>query len=301
MRATVLLNEKAGTLAGNGRLRGDEVQRLFAENGVVAAVQILPAEDLVGFARAVVHAEPGTPVVVGGGDGTVSSVAAVARETQTPLGVLPLGTLNHFAKDLGLPIEPAAAVRTIAAGQLRAVDAGSVNGRLFLNNCSVGAYPEAVRRREILRRVRGHGKAWAMLLAALDGLRNLRRLRVQLATESASFVRRTPFVLVSNNRYSRKILSQQLRPRLDEGMLCTYSTRVHRVLPLLRLTWRALCDGLEDLDGLDVHVSRQVRLELSALQLPVAIDGEVAPMQPPLELAILPGALRVFAPPAPHA
>lgn len=301
MRATVLLNEKAGSLAGNGRLHGDEVQRLFAEHGIVAAVQILPAADLVGFARAVVHAEPSTPVVVGGGDGTVSAVAAVTLETHTPLGVLPVGTLNHFAKDLGLPLEPAEAVRVIAAGQLRAVDVGRVNGRSFLNNCSVGAYPEAVRRREVLRRARGHGKAWAMLLAAFDGIRNLRRLRVQLATETESFVRRTPFVLVSNNRYTRKILSQQLRPRLDEGVLCTYSTRLHRVLPLLRLAWRALRDGLEELEGLDVRVSHEVRLQLPGAQLPVAIDGEIVPLKPPLELAIRPAALRVFAPPAPAA
>jgi hypothetical protein len=87
-------------------------------------------------------------VVVGGGDGSVRTVASVLADTGVPLGVLPLGTLNHFARDLGIPLDVEAAAETIAKGDVRVVDLAKANGEIFINNASIGIYPYLVIARE---------------------------------------------------------------------------------------------------------------------------------------------------------
>jgi diacylglycerol kinase family enzyme len=110
-------------------------------------VRVTPGKSLrEAAARAV--ADPTCAVVVaGGGDGTVNAVAGVLAGTEKPLGVLPLGTLNHFAKDLGIPHEVERAVQLLGTGAPRRVDVAEVNGRVFVNNSSIGVYPLAVRER----------------------------------------------------------------------------------------------------------------------------------------------------------
>ena len=103
-------------------------------------------------------------VVAAGGDGTISSVAAAVIDSPAALGVLPLGTLNHFAKDLHIPLDLAGAIAVVAAGHVGHVDVGQVNERVFVNNSSIGIYPSIVEEREALRR-RGHRKWPAMALA----------------------------------------------------------------------------------------------------------------------------------------
>src|SRR6185503_16647759 len=99
-------------------------------------------------------------VVIGGGDGTVSAAADRAVRHGKPIGVLPLGTLNHFARDLGMPPDLRDAVRAIATGVVREVDVGEVNGRVFVNNSSIGVYPTVVRDRDEQRLRFGRGKWW---------------------------------------------------------------------------------------------------------------------------------------------
>ncbi|MDO8542098.1 MAG: diacylglycerol kinase family protein [Opitutaceae bacterium] len=301
MHVTVVLNEKAGTLlaSGNGSpFSLDALRSAFSEAGIIARIEVCPPGAVQERIRQVVAARNGTDaIVVGGGDGTLSCAAGILIDTAMPLGVLPLGTLNHFAKDLEIPAELDACVRIIRDGELRAVDVAEVNGHVFINNCSVGAYPAAVRRRDALRRMHGFGKWRAMALASLEVLRNLRRLHVHIDANGEPLIRRTPFVLVSNNRYSGQIFSRQMRPRLDEGQLCTYVTRAHRIAPLLRLAWRALTAGLDRVDELEILAGEHVTLTLREIAPAVATDGEVFNVTSPLLFRTRARALRVIAPP----
>ena len=139
---TVLLNPAAGSV----RMRepDGEIAKLFTAAGCQAEVHILQqGQDPADAARDASAA--GSIVVAAGGDGTVSRVAAGVVEADGTLGVLPLGTLNHFAKDLRIPLELDAAVRTVAAGRVGRVDVGQVNHRLFVNNSSIGLYPTRCR------------------------------------------------------------------------------------------------------------------------------------------------------------
>src|SRR5205085_3689399 len=103
----------------------------------------------------------------GGGDGTQSAIASRLAGTQLVHGVLPLGTLNHFAKDLGIPLQLDEAVRTLAEGRVLEVDVGEVNGRVFINNSSLGLYPEIVRERELQQMRLGKSKWRALASASL--------------------------------------------------------------------------------------------------------------------------------------
>ena len=152
---TIVLNPSAGS-AQRGDLR-DELTRLFET--VEPRVQIVASTSAVtAVAAARAAAAAGAEAVVAvGGDGTISSVASALVGSNTPLGVIPAGTLNHFARDLGIPVDLPGAVATIAARHMTTIDVGSVNDRIFLNNSSIGIYPDIVHARDQLRR-EGHRK-----------------------------------------------------------------------------------------------------------------------------------------------
>lgn len=117
-------------------------------------------------------------VVVGGGNGSISTAAGVLAGGTKPLGVLPLGTLNHFAKDLGIPLTLDDAVETIARGHVRQVDVSEVNGRVFVNNSSIGLYPRAVAVRDQHRAQHSWSKWPAMVYGSFTVVREFRLLRV---------------------------------------------------------------------------------------------------------------------------
>ena len=140
-------------------------------------------------------------VVAAGGDGTVSMVGAALVDRDIALGVLPLGTLNHFARDFGLPLEIEAAVAHVVQGRPVRVDVGEVNGRIFVNNSSLGLYPDIVRDRERQQRRLGWGKWPALAWATLAALRRFPFLSVRLSVDGREQHWRTPFVFVGNNEY----------------------------------------------------------------------------------------------------
>jgi diacylglycerol kinase family enzyme len=179
---------------------------------------------------------------------------------------------------------------------MRAIDVGEVNGRVFINNCSLGSYADAVRKREALRRSQQAGKWWAMLRATLTVFRRLRRIRVRITAGGATVPLRSPFVVVANNRYSGRVLDHSMRPRLDEGRLWVYTTRARRHAAILRFLWQSLLRELDAVEGLEKFDVTDVVIEHNYTGLPVAVDGELVALRPPLHFHIRPGALRVIMP-----
>lgn len=300
MHALLILNAGAGSLNGDKDAATPEaVLGALRAAGLGVELRPAPAQRLAETVTAAAAERPDA-LIVGGGDGTVSCAAAILAGTRLPLGVLPLGTLNHFAKDLGLPTDWKEAAAALGRARPRELDVTEVNGRVFVNNCSIGSYAEAVRKRDRLRRERGSGKMWAMLLATWAVVRELRRLRVRLEVDGDVVALRTPLVVVANNRYSGHILDQRLRDRLDEGKLWIYTTRADRPLALLQLAWRALRRKLDEVEGLrEVAGSKAVLTVLATRPTPVAVDGELVDLTPPLTFRVRPRALTVLVPPAP--
>ena len=179
----VLLNPSSGVTATEDRPA--RVARLFDAAGADARiVELRSGAEASDAARSAI-AHGAAAVVAGGGDGTVSSVASVLVDGTTPLGVLPLGTLNHFAKDAGIPLDLEAAVATVVAAHVTSVDVGEVNGRTFINNSSIGVYPDIVTEREKLR-TQGYRKWLAFVVATARILRRYRGLVVRITADDAS-------------------------------------------------------------------------------------------------------------------
>ena len=238
-------------------------------------------------------------VVAGGGDGTVSAVAAPLVGTQTALGVLPLGTLNHFARDLHIPFEIAEAAKIIIAGNVAAVDVGEVNGRVFLNNSSLGIYPEIVRGREFHQKHQGMGKWPAFLRATLAVLRRHPFLSVRVQVNGEFHARRTPFVLIGNNEYCMEGMNAGKRTCLDAGKLSIYLTRRRGTrLGLLRLAFKTLLGTLHEAKEFEALTAAEILIEPRHGRVKVAMDGELTMLDAPLRYRSRPGALRVIVPAA---
>jgi diacylglycerol kinase family enzyme len=298
MDACLILNDGARSL-DDGASSPDAlvIVEAFRASGMAVHLRIAPAPRLYEMLVTAVKERPDA-IVVGGGDGSISTAAHCVAGTGIPLGVLPLGTLNHFARDLGVPLTWRDAVAVVARGECRVVDVGEVNGRVFINNCSLGSYAEAVRKRDALRRLHGSGKWWAMILATFTVFRRLRRIRVRIEANEGTRLLRTPFVVVANNRYSGRVLDYSLRPRLDEGRLWIYTTRARRHGDMLRFMWQSLLRNIDDVDGLEKIEVGEATLVHDYAGLPVAIDGELIALQSPLRFRSRPGALRVIVPSA---
>ena len=290
----MVVNVTAGP--GHSEESRAELRSRFAEHGL--AVEVLPAEDGDGIEKQVRAAIDGgaRAVVAGGGDGTVSAVAARLRGTGVALGILPLGTLNHFARDLRIPQDLGEAIQVIAQGRTAVVDVGEVNGRTFINNASLGIYPDIVRDRQRQQRRLGRGKWWAMLWATWSVMRRSPFLRLELDIDGKVRQFRSPFVFVGNNDYTMEGFSIGVRSSVRDGCLSVYTTQRHSRMKLVGLALRALFGRLRQADDFCMEHARVLRIDARRRRLVVAIDGEVAALDMPLEFRVVPGALTVIVP-----
>ncbi len=292
--ATVILNAGAGE--GNAADEARRLEQRFAASGVAAhAVLVNDGAQITQAAAAAVQAGAAL-VVAGGGDGTVSAVASQLAGTGTALGVLPLGTLNHFAKDLGIPLQLDDAVEVIARGRAMPLDAAEVNGRLFINNSSLGLYPDIVLDRERQRRRLGRGKWRALLAACAHAARRYPVLTLQIDLNGQAYERRSSFVFIGNNEYLMEGFNIGERASISAGRLSLYVTQRTGRFGLLRLALRALAGRLRQARDFDMVTARSLVVRTPQRRVRVATDGEVQVMESPLHYRIRPGALRVIVP-----
>jgi len=290
---SVIINERSGTTGSADA--GLEIQSLFGKHDArVRLERVRDPGDLA--ARARQAASRGDMLVAAGGDGTVSAVAAVAVSSGATLGVLPMGTLNHFAKDLGLPLDLKSAVQTIVAGQVGQLDVGDVNGRLFVNNSSVGLYPRMVWEREAEQR-RGRRKWTAFGIAVLNTWRNYRMIAARLDANGSTTMVRTPFIFVGNNQYTAEGFRLGGRSRLNDGVLSIFVAPECGRFEILSLPLRALTGRLRsDAAPFVAFQSDTVTVDVMHRRTSVALDGEVVLMAPPLVYRVRPRALRAIVP-----
>jgi diacylglycerol kinase family enzyme len=303
-RVAALVNASAGTVVGHGEaaLR-DILTSAFEKHGISADLEFLAGADLaVAAERALKRAlnRELHAIVVGGGDGSVRTVASTLAGSGAALGILPLGTLNHFAKDLAIPISVEGAVAVIANATARSIDLGEVNGEIFINNSSIGIYPHLVFERERERRRAGLSKWAAMILAGLRMLRYLPLFRLRIRVAGKSELIRSPCVFVGNNAYHLTLPAIGRRERLDRGELCLYAAKAQSRLSLFWLACRCALGFIDQ--QRDLRILKGATAEISARRhwLLVAFDGEIKTMHSPLQFRARPGALLVFAPAPPN-
>jgi YegS/Rv2252/BmrU family lipid kinase len=284
--------------AGSGSVMQDatsqQLRDLFLELGVMATIHLAKSGAEVA-SLATNSVEKSDIVVAGGGDGTVSTVAIEVAKAGKTLGVLPLGTLNNFSKDIGIPQDLSEAVNVIAAGDVKVIDLGEVNGRTFINNSSIGLYPRIVLRREEHQRL-GRGKWNAAFWAALQIFRLSPFLKVRIEIDGKSFLRKTPFVFVGNNEYEMDLYNIGRRASLNEGELSVYFLHRGGRWGVAMLLFHTLFGGLRQWEDFEEVSTTAVTIQTRRRKLHVALDGEVRTMKTPLEYRTLPKALKVIVP-----
>ena len=294
-RVTVLLNRGGGAASRAPEIEAKVAQALDSA-GIVAEVELVHGGDP--STRCAAAAERGDALLIAaGGDGTVSAAASALAGTDTLLGILPLGTLNHFARDLGLPSDLEGAARVIAAGKVRSVDVAEMNGRVFINNSAIGLYPLMVIDRDLQRKRLGRSKRLAMVVASVRTLWRFghRRLTLTVNEERTGRVD-TPLLFVGNNDYRIDIGAPGRRESLDDGQLCVLLMRKKTRRGMIAASVRALLNRSRDDDMVRLDGVEQLRVASTRSELAVSLDGEVIRTEPPLEYRIRKKALRVIAP-----
>jgi diacylglycerol kinase family enzyme len=298
----VVINRQAGSVVREGGAVGgvraglerlsDRIEMNFVEPGSMADVLTHLLKQ--GAER----------IAVGGGDGTLATAADTIRRVnpEAELVCLPLGTHNHFAKDLGAPLDPDLWFDWLKSGRVRKVDLGEADGNLFLNNLSIGLYPALVKRRQNLADERLLGsKRLATLAAALSIWRALPgRFTVHYEADgdygATAECLRVRLLLISNNQYADEPMTPLGRSTLSGGCLTLYAPKTVRLLHALPMAFQALYGDLES--SRHVHLVRgsSFRLELAQPQNTIAMDGELVECGSQIEIRLLRRSLKVVLP-----
>jgi diacylglycerol kinase family enzyme len=294
-RVPVLINRRGGAAAADGQI-AEKVEAALLHAGIDGEIEAVEGGDWQVRCRAV--AERGDPLlIVGGGDGTVAAAAAALVGTRTQLGILPLGTLNHFARDLHIPLALDDAAKVIAAKTERRVDVAEMNGRIFINNSAIGLYPLMVVDRDLQRRRLGRSKRLAMVVASLRTLVRFKHRRLTLTVNEERTGRvDTPLLFVGNNDYRIDLGAPGRRESLEDGELCVLVMRKKTRRGMIFASIRALLGRSHPDDMVRIDGVERLRVSSHRRQLAASLDGEVVRAVPPLDYRIRKRGLRVIAP-----
>jgi diacylglycerol kinase family enzyme len=291
MNGTMFLNPSSGaklsdeelrTLESAARSEGLEVVRVAAGVDILETIRRRLSEGRRLF-------------VAAGGDGTVNHVLQPLVQTEAHLGVIPVGTYNHFAKDVGIPLDWRAALDVALNGSSRQIDVARVNDRFFVNNVSIGLYPELVARREELGRDYPRWKA--RLYAIYATLRKYPHVTVAVETEHHREVIRSHVLLVSNNSYDLSRMGiETSRESLSSGRLAVYWAPHLPRLALLRYAARYLAGQMTAAADFRSIQTTHLQLQSSRKRIRIGVDGELFTMTMPLTIATVPASLLVRVP-----
>jgi diacylglycerol kinase family enzyme len=236
-------------------------------------------------------------VLVAGGDGTIATAAAVLIGTSTELAVLPGGTLNHFARDLGISTDPQEALKIAMSSSVRGVDVGMVNGQVFLNTSSVGAYVRFVRVREQLEPQFGY--KIASFLAALRILFQIQLIGVEVEVDGKKRIYRSPLVFIGVGERELKLPNLGKRIHGGKRGLHVMVVQGRPSARVLALGLAAVARGVNRVahnPEFDSFIVDHLRLDLRHAGR-VAVDGEIVTLDPPFKYELKRDALRVVGPP----
>ena len=291
----MVYNPRSGALAKGGGSIEDRVTTLFRRRGIFPAVRPFRPSTVPEDVRGLLDDRPEALIVVGG-DGTVRTVAACLLGGDVPLGILPAGTMNVLARDLGIPENGELALDALLRAPTRTIDVAQVNGRLFLCSSALAMMPHLGRIRERARDAMG----WSLLRQWNHGLRILSRYPRQsfrITVDRQQHTVRTRALMISNNPLSRRAAALVERDRLDTGWLVVYTLRDRTIWDLVHLASKVLDGSWQGDRRIRSYRGRQVRVQLlGQSSASVMSDGEIERIATPLDYDMRPRALTVLAP-----
>jgi diacylglycerol kinase family enzyme len=293
-RYHVILNARAGTALAQGTTR-QELEALFEQAGLAVIIDDdmhRPMAERLDRLRQ----SDADVVVAAGGDGTVTAVAGALMGTPKHLAILPLGTVNALARDLGVPLAFPDWIGALAQMRPRQIDVGEVNGQIFLHKVVVGVVPALAAARE---QVRGGSpvRKVAFLRFVWRRLWRSRRMAIEITDpEGAARIRRVFALAVSDNQYDEAPGRLFARSRFDEGRLYIYLLKHLSPLDLARLAIEMLLGRWRGDDAVEIETATELVLRTRRKKLKVMLDGEVQSFSTPLNFRIRPLSLTLLAP-----
>lgn len=283
----IVLNTGSGR--GDAQALQDIIRRVLDQAG--RRFQLMPVDDpsrLVATAREAVALarEAGGIVVAAGGDGTLNAVAGQVLGQGVPFGILPQGTFNYFGRRYGISQDTEAALRGLLAGELRPVQVGLLNGRLFLVNASLGLYPQLLEDREAYKQRFGRSRLVALWSGLVTLMRAPRQLSLRLDYEGRVRDLRSPTLVVGNNRLQLEHIG--IDPaELDRGHLVAMAARPVGTLALYGLLLRGLFSRLGEAEHVVSFAFDRLMVSIRGRRrVKVAMDGEISWMDTPLEFKV---------------
>jgi len=295
-RICVLMN--AGSGKGDAAQQRDRIEGAFADAGARAEIRKLgKGSDIENMAKTAV-ADGFDVIVAAGGDGTIAGIAGALCGSGAAMGIIPLGTFNYFARSLDIPQDEAEAAKLIISGVPRAVRVGSINGRTFLNNASLGAYPAILRTREETYRKWGRSRVaayWSVLVT----LATLRKpLRLEIESEGHHSTHRTPLAFAVNNAFQLRQMGLEGEEHIAKGKLALFVAPDTGRWGMFKNAL-ALAVGRAQRDvQFQLIAGHRITIEAKRSPRDVACDGERARMRAPYTLEAIEGDLTVIVPQA---
>lgn len=235
-------------------------------------------------------------VVAAGGDGTLNTVARYLRDTDIPMGILPLGTFNYVARVLNIPLDLLEAAQVIAQGQSRAIHVASVNQYIYLNNASLGLYPLFIQQRENYNRILGRFPIHAYTSALEVMLRHRKELKIEVEVDGQRYRVKTPLVFFGNNQLQLKELNLKIAQQVAEGKVAGVIVAKSDKLTLFKTLWQLMRGKLEQTPDVYSFAAQQVKIYSRAKRLTLAIDGEIVEVESPLRISVDQHALKIMVP-----
>lgn len=298
-RVEIVLNRRGGGLIGRTGGLPAALVRVFADHAIEARVTAAAGRRLPAAIERAISIRPDA-LIVGGGDGTVRTAVELlrARGAPIPLGVLPLGTFNLLARDLGMPADPLDAAAALARGRIRMIDGAEVGGRLFLCACIIGFYPRVARVREALRGRPRILRLAGTVAAIVRSLHRTRPLEAAVHLSGRKPVRaRTRAIAVSNNPWHEEGGIVPERISLSTGRLGIYVAGDAPPGALLRSAAAYVARSWQSLDAVaKVEAPEATVIIAGRRRLRAVIDGDAGWLDSPLAFRTIPSAVPIVVP-----
>lgn len=291
----VILNERSGDHSeGDRRAR---ISALLDEAGIESKIAVPSGdEDLVAFARKSLEQSGAEMLVAAGGDGTIAAVAAASHDAGVPMGVIPQGTFNYFARGLEIPEDMEGAIEVLATGRLHDMPLGEVNGEVFLNNTSLGVYPLILQRRESIYERWGRSRLaayWSVILA-LTGFR--RPLKLRLTLDGREERLRTPLAFVAKSAYQLERFNLDGADAIRDGHFALFTAKGERSIDLVRTALKLAGGSAQNGSDFDLQIARDITIHTGRKHTLVARDGEKTLMKTPIRIRLRDAPLQVMVP-----
>jgi diacylglycerol kinase family enzyme len=297
MKMIAVLNREGGTFRTvDMQAYATKAKQVFSDAGDDLEVIVCTGKEMPRTMERVARRDDIDAIIAGGGDGTISTAAGIAWKNQMPLGVIPAGTMNLFARSLKLPLDIWTVLETLAKGEIRDADIGSADGKAFVHQFSAGMHARMVRLRNALPYRSRTGKIVANVRASVGVVLDPPRFEIEFDVEGHRQSRMISAISVSNNPFGRNGLL--IPDDLTAGHLGIYIAEPLRPASAARLAVDILRGRLRENAAITEMKGRSVDLHFPRVYRSAnyVLDGELVPLSKDVAIRLHPGELKVIVP-----